>query len=100
MTIIRNFFGAVKNKWKEFMREFWIFHPILSFSLFLRPIFEIAQSQHSRGESIGLAITFFFINAFFCLMWEYKIHLIKKEEENDRKRNRDMFEKSTFKEEI
>ena len=99
MTIIRNFFRDVKDKWEEFVRDFWMFHPILSFGLFLRPIVEIAQDQYSTGEAIGLAITFFFMNAFFCLMWEYKKHLIKKEKEL-RKRNRDRWEKGPFKEEI
>ena len=99
MTIIKIFFSAVKNKWEEFMRDFWMFHPILSFGLFLRPIVEIAQDQYSTGEAIGLAIMLFCLNAFFCLMWEYKKHLIKKEEKR-RKRNRDMWENGPFKEEI
>lgn len=81
MRIIKNVLFALKDKWEEFMRDFWMFHPVIAFGLFLRPIVEISTEKYSTGEAIGIAITLFGLNLFFWLMWVYKKHLIKKEEE-------------------
>lgn len=97
MKIIKNILLALKNKWEEFVRDFWMFHPVIAFGLFLRPIVEISTEKYSTGEAIGIAISLFGLNLFFWLMWVYKKHLIKKEEERI-KRNKEKwksFEKTT-----
>ena len=91
MTIIKNVLSWFKEKWEEFIRDFWLFHPVLAFGLYLRPIVEISTKQYSTGEAIGLAFSLCGLNIFFWLMWCYRKHLIKKEEDRNRK-NRERLE--------
>ena len=85
MTIFKTIgkFGRkLKSATQNFIKEYWIFHPILSFLVYASGMIGAFQDQTlTKLDSIILYCAFFAFNAFFYVMWEYKKHLIAKDEQ-------------------
>lgn len=82
--IIGEFGRKLKSATQNFIKSYWIFHPIIAFLVYASGMIGAFQDQTlSKLDSIILYFVFFLFNAFFYCMWEYKKYLIAKDEQED-----------------